>query len=118
MQSEFLGSELNLLCLLGPWLLWVVEGSITHHILMNNASDGSDGVLADADIQEFIRIYQEEFRETITPKAAREMAAGVLELYRALTTPSSREFKKESSDLNKVQPPKTSAKRVIDIVPP
>jgi hypothetical protein len=40
--------------------------------------------LTDADIQEFIQMYKEEFGEPLSFKDARELASGFLELYRVL----------------------------------
>jgi hypothetical protein len=39
------------------------------------------GILGDEEIQEFVKIWQEEFQETLSPDAARYQASLLLELY-------------------------------------
>jgi hypothetical protein len=46
--------------------------------------DGEGIFLTDAEIQEFIEIYKQEFKEDLSPQAAREVAEGLLELYAIL----------------------------------
>jgi hypothetical protein len=41
----------------------------------------------DRDIQEFIRLWKEEFKETLSPKDARQCASQLLELYGVLASP-------------------------------
>ena len=43
--------------------------------------------LSDADIQEFIEIYKQEFKIELSAKEASKIASGVLELYRILIRP-------------------------------
>ena len=43
--------------------------------------------LDDHDIQEFIQLWKEEFKETISPAGARQCAAQLLELYDLLARP-------------------------------
>ena len=84
---------------------------------MNESLRNEEPLLTDADIQEFIEIYKEEFRETLSPKDAREMASGFLELYRVLyAPPPSAQPIHKSSTVEKVNPLKTLARKVIDIV--
>ena len=51
---------------------------------MTESLPNDDPLLTDADIQEFIEMYKEEFGEPLSPKDARAMASGFLELYRVL----------------------------------
>jgi hypothetical protein len=61
--------------------------------------------LTDVDILEFIEIYKQEFKEDLSPRAAREMATGVLELYRLLAKPLPDEKKApESPDFTPPDP--------------
>lgn len=50
----------------------------------------------DEAVHEFIRLYEKEFEEALTPEQGREMASRVLELYRALAQPLPSERKKDS----------------------
>jgi hypothetical protein len=43
--------------------------------------------LDDHDIQEFIQLWKEEFKETLAPAVARQRASQVLELYAVLASP-------------------------------
>lgn len=47
--------------------------------------------LEETDIQEFIRLWKEEFQETISPADARQCASGLLELYALLMQPLPKE---------------------------
>jgi hypothetical protein len=43
--------------------------------------------LDDQDIQEFIQLWKEEFKETLPPADARQCASQLLELYSVLASP-------------------------------
>jgi hypothetical protein len=50
------------------------------------------------DIEEFIQLWKEEFKETLSPKDARQCASQLLELYGVLATPLPEEFQKSRDD--------------------
>jgi hypothetical protein len=76
------GKALGIASLHAPELTWVAERPIIHEMSMEqNISDGAGIPLTDADIQEFIEIYKQEFKEDLSIVDARAMASGVLELY-------------------------------------
>lgn len=70
---------------------------VTHHIhkKVGATQERRAMHLTDEDIQEFIRIWKEEFGEDITPEAARAQATELLELYALLARPLR---KKDSPD--------------------
>jgi len=83
---------------------------------MNKLSQNEEPLLSDADIQEFIQIYEEEFGEPISPKDAREMADRLIELYRVLyATPSSAPSVQDPRTSERIRPLKTPTKQVFDI---
>lgn len=85
---------------------------------IHNMSDDTDS-LSDEDIQEFIKIYKEEFGESLSPKDACEMASRLLELYRVLhPTPLHDEPDREPPKTEKARSLSDSIKKVIDIVSP
>lgn len=112
----------------------VAERSITHTMTMDHTADGAESFLTDADIQEFIQIYREEFKEEISVKKAREMANGVMELYSLLARPlpkrKSEAIDKKCSNVKSDAPEPKQRKRssgsiptapldvLIDILPP
>ena len=51
---------------------------------MTESLPNDEPLLTDADIQEFTKMYQEEFGEPLSPTDARTMADGFLELYQIL----------------------------------
>jgi hypothetical protein len=53
--------------------------------------------LDDRDIQEFIQLWKEEFKETLSPAVARQCASQLLELYGVLASPLPEE-RRESRD--------------------
>ena len=84
---------------------------------MNESPQNEKPLLTDADIQEFIQIYKEEFEESLSPKEAREMASRLLELYSVLYLPPLGQPTGEPSKLDEPMP-LPPARKMIDIVPP
>ena len=79
----------------------------------------STGVeLTDEDIQEFIKIYRDEFKEELSVDAAREMARRVLNLYLVLATESAAQDKKSSGEVAPApEPSNDEASRVRTVLP-
>lgn len=54
--------------------------------------------LDDHEIQEFIQLWREEFKETLVPAKARQRASEVLELYAILAAPLPERRKSSDGD--------------------
>jgi hypothetical protein len=82
-------------------------------------SDDAERLLTEADLQEWVKMYKEEFGETLSLKDARGMATRFLDLYRVLyATPLPEKPIQELSKPEEVRPPMDLLRKVIDIVLP
>jgi hypothetical protein len=96
------------------------KGRLLMKRMANNSLDGGEGLFTDGDVQEFIQIYKQEFREELSLKAAREMATGLLELYSVLANPlpdkTHLHFDQQISKGKAVRFPSPPLTKVIDIL--